>query len=123
MADLAESHGPFIDGSFVEGAGDIFPVENPATEQTIADVRGASLAQVEQAILAARRAFDSGPWPTMAVGERVAALRRFAAALEARRGILVETVIAETGCPRSVTEFSQEDMALASARQLPDLYA
>jgi aldehyde dehydrogenase (NAD+) len=123
MADLAEAHGPFIGGSFVEGAGAIFPVENPATEQTVADVHGASLAQVEQAIMAARRAFDDGPWPTMAVGERVDAMHRFAAALEARRGILVETVIAETGCPRTVTEFSQVDMALASARQLPDLYA
>jgi acyl-CoA reductase-like NAD-dependent aldehyde dehydrogenase len=89
----------------------------------VADVRGASLAQVEQAIWAARRAFDDGPWPRMAPGERVAAMHRFAAALEARRGVVVETVIAETGCPRAVTEIAQVDMALASARQLPDLYA
>ena len=123
MADLVEAHGPFVDGGFVDGDGEAFAVENPATEQAVTDVWGASLAQVEQAIWAARRAFDEGPWPTMAAGERVAAMRRFAAALDARRGILVETVIAETGCPRTVTEIAQVDMALASARQLPDLYA
>jgi acyl-CoA reductase-like NAD-dependent aldehyde dehydrogenase len=123
VADLVEAHGPFVDGAFLDAEGEVFAVENPATELTVADVRGASLAQVEQAIWAARRAFDDGPWPRMAPGERVAAMHRFAAALEARRGVVVETVIAETGCPRAVTETAQVDMALASARQLPDLYA
>ncbi|HLY82741.1 MAG TPA: aldehyde dehydrogenase family protein [Acidimicrobiales bacterium] len=123
MADLVEAHGPFLDGRFVAAEGATFAVDDPATEQVVTEVRGASVAQVEQAIMAARRAFDEGPWPTLAVGERVAAMHRFAAALEARRDILIETVIAETGCPRTVTERAQIDMALESARQLPDIYA
>ena len=37
---------------------------DPASEQVIATAPDASVAQVEQAIAAARHAFDSGPWPT-----------------------------------------------------------
>jgi hypothetical protein len=38
-----------IDGTFVEGAGTQLDVQNPATEQVIAHVRTADLAQVDQA--------------------------------------------------------------------------
>ena len=59
MADLVEAHGPFLDGSFVAAEGATFAVDDPATEQVVTEVRGASVAQVEQAIMAARRAFDA----------------------------------------------------------------
>ena len=41
---------------------------SPATETVIAIAPDASVAQVGDAIAAARRAFDDGPWATMSAG-------------------------------------------------------
>ena len=49
-------------------------------------------------------------------------MSRLGDALDARRDLLVETVIAEAGCPRGVTEVAQVGMALESIRQLGELY-
>jgi aldehyde dehydrogenase (NAD+) len=123
MSDLVAARQPFIDGEWVAGAGDAVAVESPATGDTVATVEGCSTAQVEAAIAAARRAFDDGPWPRLPIAERIAAVRRFGDALASRRSVLVETVIAEAGCPRGVTEVAQVGMALASITELADLAA
>jgi acyl-CoA reductase-like NAD-dependent aldehyde dehydrogenase len=52
----------------------------------------------------------------------MAAVLRLAGALEARRDVLVETVIQEAGCPRGVTEMVQVGLALQSLRELTELY-
>ena len=53
----------YIDGQWVgNGSGKTFPVYDPSTEEVIADVVEASAAEVDLAVRAARRAFDSGPW-------------------------------------------------------------
>jgi aldehyde dehydrogenase (NAD+) len=122
MTDLVAARQPFVDGAWVSGSGDPVTVASPATGETVATVAATSPEQVRAAIAAARRAFDDGPWPGLDPAERVAAVRRFGEALEARRGVLVETVIAEAGCPRGVTEVAQVGMALSSIRELADLY-
>jgi len=104
MTDIVASRSPFIDGAFVRGEGDPFTVIDPSTEEVTAEVESSSADQVHAAIAAARRAFDDGPWPQMSTDERADALGRFVDALEARRDLLVETVIAEAGCPRAFTE-------------------
>ena len=65
MVALVEPRRPFIDGKYVPGDGPALAVENPATEETIAEVETASTAQIEQAIGAARRSFDDGVWSEM----------------------------------------------------------
>jgi aldehyde dehydrogenase (NAD+) len=122
VADLIAARRPFVDGQWLAGEGAEFEVRSPATEEVVAVMAGASPAETEAAVLAARRAFDAGPWPTMAPSERIAAVGRLADALDARRDLLVETVIQETGCPRGVTQLAQVGMALESLRQLPELY-
>jgi acyl-CoA reductase-like NAD-dependent aldehyde dehydrogenase len=122
MTDLVAARQPFINGQWVRGEGDSIPVESPATGEVIATVEGASAGQVAEAIGAARQAFDTGPWPALAPSERVAAVRRLGEALEARRHVLVETVVEEAGCPRSITELTQVGMAMSSIRELADLY-
>src|SRR4051794_15478915 len=107
MTDVVASRSPFIDGAFVRGEGDRFTVTDPATEELTAEVESASAEQVHAAIAAARRAFDDGPWPHMTTDERADVLGRFTDALEARRDLLVETVIAEAGCPRTFTQMMQ----------------
>ena len=72
MVALVEPRRPFIDGKYVPGDGPALAVENPATEQTIAEVETASMPQIEQAIGAARRSFDDGVWSGMPAAERAA---------------------------------------------------
>ncbi len=50
--------------------GKTFATINPATEQKVTDVAEASVEDVDQAVRAARKAFDEGPWPRMNASER-----------------------------------------------------
>ncbi|WP_022724118.1 aldehyde dehydrogenase [Rhodopseudomonas sp. B29] len=75
---------PFVAGRFQPAAGEAEAIVDPATNEVIANVAGASAAQAEQAIVAARQAFDAGDWPRMPVFERGQILRRIADAITAR---------------------------------------
>ncbi len=60
-----------IDGRWQNAqAGKTFEVFNPATESVIAHVADCQKADVDLAVAAARRAFDSGPWPSMSPSAR-----------------------------------------------------
>ena len=75
----------FIDGGFVPAAsGAAFDTVDPATGLTIASVARGADEDVDRAVVAARRAFDSGVWSRCAPGERKRVLLRIADALEAR---------------------------------------
>src|ERR1700722_17035067 len=62
---------------------------NPATEEVIARVPRATPREAERAILAARRAFDDGPWPRLPLNERARILRGLADALARNRDRLI----------------------------------
>ena len=51
---------------------------NPATNEVLVEVAEAGVEDVDQAVAAARKAFDEGPWPKMKTAERAKLLRRFA---------------------------------------------
>ena len=54
----------FIDGQWIPAqSGKTFDTINPSNEEVIARVAEGDVADVEHAVLAARRAFDEGPWP------------------------------------------------------------
>jgi len=93
----------YIDGRWERGDMPSEDVLNPATEAVIgrAPVGGVGMAEV--AIAAARRAFDSGPWPIMPMAERVAIMTRLHAGLEARKERIAALIIAEVGCSQGVT--------------------
>ncbi len=112
-----------IDGKRVEGEGLPDVVLNPATEEVVAEVRAASLAQADAAIRGARRAADDGPWPRMSPAERSQALHRFADAFEARIPELVATIVTEVGTPVSLAEPLQVGSALTHLRHYADLAA
>ena len=116
MTEIVASRSPFIDGAFVRGQGSPFTIVDPGTGDGVTEVEGASPDQVRDAVAAARRAFDEGPWPRLTLDDRCDALLRLADALEARRDALVETVIAEAGCPRTFTQMMQVGMGLTTAR-------
>ena len=81
---FAESHKLFIDGKWVDSdSGQTIDVTNPATGQIIAKVQAASAADIDRAVKAARKAFESGPWPQMTGLDRAKLLWKLADALEA----------------------------------------
>jgi betaine-aldehyde dehydrogenase len=90
----------FIDGGWQRPAsGELVPVHSPASEQQIGAVPRASAQDVERAVAAARRAFDSGPWPRMAAGERADVLVALAEHLRERRRALADLSVDEAGVP------------------------
>src|SRR2546427_10941721 len=61
----------YINGKWVKSSsGEMFPIYDPSTEEVIAQVASANAADVDQAVKAARSAFDSGPWPQTSAAER-----------------------------------------------------
>ena len=111
----------YIDGSWTDGDGDsALTVLNPATEEAIATVPEGTVADTERAIAAARRAFDSGPWPWLSPRERAAAMLRFADALEARAADLVNLNVLEVGNIRSWAEFLQVGLPMQHFRDMAE---
>jgi aldehyde dehydrogenase (NAD+) len=87
-----------IDGQWSESAsGRRFDVPNPATEATVGSAPDASVADMQRAIAAARRAFDEGPWPRSSRDERARVLRALADAVERRKEELRRLLVAEVG--------------------------
>ncbi len=78
---LVDTYQLYIDGKWVEPEDGRYDDIDPATEKTIAAAPDASVAQVGQAIAAARRAFDSGPWATTSPEERAGCLNQLGDAL------------------------------------------
>ena len=69
----------FINGEFVPAkSGRMFPSVNPATGDTLTEVAECDAADVDRAVAAARRAFDSGEWAKMHPARRGRRLRRLA---------------------------------------------
>ena len=70
------------------------------TEQPIATVPLGDAADVDAAVAATRKAFDTGLWPKMSVQERVAgAVKRLRDVLERRKEEVAQAITAEMGSP------------------------
>ncbi|TVV77154.1 aldehyde dehydrogenase family protein [Sphingomonas solaris] len=102
----------YIDGRWEAVAGRD-AVLNPATEAVIGEAPVGDAAAAQAAIAAARRAFDSGPWPRMTMAARGEVMRRMHAAFLARRERIAALIIAEVGCAQGITYAMQVDVPLA----------
>jgi phenylacetaldehyde dehydrogenase len=61
----------FIDGRWCDAAsGRTFETPNPATGETLARIAEGDAEDINRAVLAARRAFEEGPWTRMSPSER-----------------------------------------------------
>ena len=86
-----------INGTWLAGDGEPLKKTNPATAEVIWEGKGASAAQVDAAVVAARAAFKS--WSRTSFDERVAVARRFGELLAANKNALAEVIAKETGKP------------------------
>ncbi len=92
----------FIDGGWVAPAGSgTIEVVSPATEEPIGQVPDGTTDDVDRAVAAARRAFDTGPWPTMAPTERADVLAKVSADLQGRSEDISRLITTENGSPIS----------------------
>src|SRR5205823_10345404 len=72
-----------IGGKWVDSqSGKTFPTVNPATGETICQVAEGDKADIDLAVKAARKAFESGPWPKMSAAERGRLMHKLADAIE-----------------------------------------
>ena len=73
----------FINGKWVNSiSGKTFATLNPATGQEICQVAEADSADVDLAVKAARKAFESGPWKKMSAAERGRRINKLADLME-----------------------------------------
>ena len=101
-----------IDGELVEATGGAtYDNVNPATEEVLGVAADGTVADMDAAIAAARRAFDETRWATD-VAFRVACLRQLHAALVAHADDLRPTVVAEVGAPVALTLGPQLDLPI-----------
>ena len=91
-------HPLLIDGEWVSGAGRTITVENPARGDTIATVQAASLAQLDDAVAAARGALH-GAWGRMSGRDRGVVLARFADLLDNENDLIGEVMTLDNGSP------------------------
>jgi aldehyde dehydrogenase (NAD+) len=96
----------YIDGKWVD------PVEpktldviNPATEEVAGKIALGTAADVDKAVMAARRAFDS--WSQTSREERMDVLQRILAEYQKRFGDLATAVTEEMGAPASLAQRAQ----------------
>lgn len=95
----------YIGGKWVEPhESNRIAVVSPDTEEVIAHVAEATEADVDQAVAAAREAFDKGPWPKMAVKERNDWVRKLSAAIVARTEELGLCWTYQIGMPYNVAK-------------------
>lgn len=95
----------YIGGKWVEPhESNRIAVVSPDTEEVIAHVAEATDADVDQAVAAAREAFDKGPWPKMAVEERNDWVRKLSAAIVARTEELGLCWTYQIGMPYNVAK-------------------
>ncbi|MBX3027346.1 aldehyde dehydrogenase family protein [bacterium] len=92
-----------IDGAWVEAAsGRTFTTVDPATEEPLAEVPAGDREDIDRAVRAARRAFESGPWRRMTASERGRALWKLADLIEARGEEFAQLETLDNGKPISV---------------------
>jgi aldehyde dehydrogenase (NAD+) len=108
-----------IDGKLVEASGGAtFDNVNPATEEVLGPVADGTAADMEAAVAAARRAFDTTGWADDHDLRR-RCLLQLQAAIEEEREELRSELVAEVGCPVLITYGPQLDAPLREALTWP----
>jgi aldehyde dehydrogenase (NAD+) len=102
----------FIGGAWIDPSSSAtIDVLDSTTEEVFLTVAEAQATDVERAVTAARKAFDTGPWPRMTPAERGMFLNKIADAWETRGEALADTWASESGTLRSMSIHSAKGVA------------
>ena len=100
-----------IDGQWVDSvSGKTFKTVNPATEEVIAHVAEGDKADIDRAVKAARKAFDSGPWRKMDARDRGRLMNKLADLIEKNFDELADLETLDNGKP--ISESRNADLPL-----------
>jgi aldehyde dehydrogenase (NAD+) len=111
----------YIDGQWQKPAGtETIDVRSASTEEVIGRVPKGTAADVDRAVAAARRAFDSG-WGLTSTEERAEWLRKLAAALESRVQEVASTISQEVGMPIRMSTPVQAQLPVNITRGYVDI--
>jgi phenylacetaldehyde dehydrogenase len=106
-----------IDGRWVDAqSGDTLDVFNPADGGVIANIPAGGQDDIDRAVAAARRAFESGPWTTMPPGERAKLLWRIADLVEARKEEFAELETLDNGKPITMSRWVDVPASVSALR-------
>jgi aldehyde dehydrogenase (NAD+) len=113
IVDIKPSYGLFINGEFVDPTdGTLFKTISPATEEVLAEVPAAGEADVDRAVRAARRAYET-VWGPMPGGDRAKYLYRIARIIQERSRELAVLESLDNGKP--IRESRDVDIPLVAA--------
>ena len=97
---VAKPRTMLIGGNWVGAvSGKAFDTYNPATGEVLAHVAEGDKADVDLAVMAARKAFESGPWPAMSPSERGRLLWTLAELIDQHQEELAELETLDNGKP------------------------
>jgi phenylacetaldehyde dehydrogenase len=106
-----------IDGKFVPAAsGKTFDSYDPSTGDVVARVAEGDREDVERAVRAARKAFDSGSWPAMTPSERGRLLWKLADLLEAHADEFAQLESLDNGKPQLIAQAADVPLAVDCLR-------
>ena len=112
IVDIAPSYGLFIDGEFAEASdGKVFKTVSPSSEEVLSEVAQASTEDVDRAVKAARRAFET--WSALPGSERAKYLFRIARIVQERSRELAVLESLDNGKP--IRESRDADLPLVAA--------
>src|SRR5919109_2048001 len=110
----------YIDGTWVDPAGsEMIEVVNSTTEEVIGRIPQGTAEDVDAAVAAARRAFES--WSQVPMGERAEYLRQISAGLAARADEIAATISQELGMPLRQSRSIQAGLPTMSFGSMPQL--
>jgi phenylacetaldehyde dehydrogenase len=110
---LAQPKGMLIDGEWINSiSGKTFETFNPATGEPLARVAEGDRADIDRAVKAARKAFESGPWPSLSPSERGRLLWKLGDLLEQHLEEFAELESLDNGKPLSVARAADVPLAV-----------
>jgi phenylacetaldehyde dehydrogenase len=116
---LAKPHRLLIGGKWVDSAsGKTFPTYNPATGEVAARIAEGDKEDIDRAVKAARRAFDSGPWPRLTTSERGRLIWRLADLLEQQLEQFAELETLDNGKPLGIARVADVPLAVDLLRYM-----
>src|SRR6059058_1207464 len=120
MADIQVRDKLYIDGAWVPSTGsDTIDVINSATEEVMGRVPEATALDVDKAVAAAKRAFES--WSATSAEERSKYIQRIAEGLSARTMDIANVVAQELGMPINLSMIIQAGLPTVTFSSMPGL--
>src|SRR5216110_471761 len=103
----------FINGKWVDAAsGKTFPTYDPSTGEVLAQVAEGDRADIDQAVKAARAAFDTGPWSRLTASERGRMIWKLGDLLEQHLQEFAELETLDNGKPLKVARAADVPLAV-----------